>query len=105
MGSIATFLIFWSLSGLILKLIISFKRVYYKGLNSFVVRQISSKINTTVVSTSIICLMLFVTICVFSSAISIKNSMTDNLTKLVPFDIEITKRVNLTKEITDKAWI
>lgn len=55
------------------------KKYYYKGLNSFTVRQISSKINTTVFSMTIICLMLFFTICIFSSALSIKNSLSGNL--------------------------
>ena len=74
-GSISTFFIFWSLSGLILKIVKSNKKFYYKGLNSFTVRQISSKINTTVFSMTVICLMLFITICVLSSALSMKNSL------------------------------
>lgn len=48
LGAVSTFLIFWSLSGLILKIVRSSKRFYYHGLNSFTIRQISSKINTTV---------------------------------------------------------
>ena len=95
LGCVSTFLIFWSLSGLLLRIIMSFKKFYYKGLNSFVLRQISSKINTTVASMSIICIMLFVTICVLSSSLSIKNSMTANLTTLVPADIEITKTLDM----------
>lgn len=91
LGIVGTFLIIWSLSGLILKIVMSIKRLYYKGLNSFVLRQISSKINTTVMSMSIICIMLFVTICVLSSALSLKNSMTQNLTTLAPMDIQLTK--------------
>ena len=75
LGSISTFFIFWSLSGLILKIVKSNKKLYYKGLNSFTVRQISSKINTTVFSMTVICLMLFITICVLSSALSMKNSL------------------------------
>lgn len=90
LGSISTFLIFWSLSGLVLKIVISMKKIYYKGLNSFVLRQISSKINTMVFSMTVICLMLFVTICVLSSSLSIKNSMTNNLKSLVPADIQIS---------------
>lgn len=93
LGSISTFLIFWSLSGLILKIVMHFKKVYYKGLNTFTLRQVSSKINTTVFSMTIICLMLFVTICVFSSALSIKNSMIANLDELAPVDVELTKTV------------
>lgn len=96
LGAVSTFLILWSVSGLVLKLVQSSKKFYYKNLNSFILRQISSKINTTVMSMTIICLMLFVTICVLSSSLSIKNSMTDNLTKLVPMDTQIYKDMNLT---------
>ncbi len=98
LGSITTFLIFWSLSGLLLKLIMSMKHFYYKGLNSFTLRQISSKINTTVFSMSIICIMLFITICVLSSALSIKNSMSANLQELAPVDIQLTQVMNLDSE-------
>lgn len=94
-GCVTTFLIFWSLSGLLLKLVMAVKRVYYKGLNSFVLRQISSKVNTTVFSMTIICIMLFVTICVLSSALSIKNSMTANLDELAPADIQLWKQLNV----------
>lgn len=90
LGSVSTFFIFWSLSGLILKIVRSIKSLYYKGLNSFILRQISSKINTMVFSMTVICLMLFVTICVLSSSLSIKNSMTHNLKSLVPVDIQIS---------------
>lgn len=95
MGIVSTFTLFWSMSGLILKLVMSLKNIYYKGLNSFIVRQISSKINTMVFSMTIICLMLFVTICILSSSLSLKNSMTKNLKELVPMDIEFTKPVNI----------
>ncbi len=95
LGCISTVLIFWSLSGLIIRIMMYFKKSYYKGLNSFIVRQISSKINTTVISISVICIMLFVTICVFSSALSIKNSMSKNLKTLVPMDLQIIKSANL----------
>lgn len=99
LGCISTFLIFWSLSGLILKIVMHLKKYYYKGLNSFTVRQISSKINTTVFSMTIICLMLFFTICIFSSALSIKNSLSGNLKDLAPVDIQFSKlQESLSKE-------
>ena len=69
-------------------------------MNSFTVRQISSKINTTVVSMGIITLLLFFTICILSSALSIKNSMTANLTTMVPADIQIVKKVDLERKNT-----
>lgn len=97
-GCISTFLIFWSLSGLILKIVMHLKKYYYKGLNSFTIRQISSKINTTVFSMTIICLMLFFTICIFSSALSIKNSLSGNLKDLAPVDIQFSKLQQLSDE-------
>ena len=90
LGIVGTLLFFWSVSGLILKIVMAKKSTYYKGLNSFVLRQISSKINTTVVQMTIICIMLFVTICVLSSAFSIKNSLSENIQKMCPADIQIT---------------
>lgn len=62
MGCIGTFLVFWSLSGLLLRIFTGIRRVYYRGVNSFVLRQFANKINTTVVSITVICLMLFMTI-------------------------------------------
>ena len=98
LGCVSTFLIFWSLSGLILKIVMHLKKYYYKGLNSFTVRQISSKINTTVFSMTIICLMLFFTICIFSSALSIKNSLSGNLKDLAHVDIQFSKLQQLSDE-------
>ena len=98
LGCVSTFLIFWSLSGLILKIEMHLKKYYYKGLNSFTIRQISSKINTTVFSMTIICLMLFFTICIFSSALSIKNSLSGNLKDLAPVDIQFSKLQQLSDE-------
>ena len=102
LGAISTFLLFWSLSGLMLKIVQSMKNIYYKGLNSFTLRQISSKVNTMVFSMTIICLMLFVTICVLSSSLSIKNSMTANLKELAPADIELMKKRNIPKELQEE---
>ncbi len=90
-GIVSTFLIFWSLSGMLLKIVMTMKKTYYKGINAFVTKQLSSKINTTVISTTIICLMLFVTICIFSTAMSLNDAMNDKIEKLPNVDIEINK--------------
>ena len=98
LGALSTFLIFWSLSGLILKIVMNMKDLYYKGLNSFTLRQVSSKINTTVFSSTIICLMLFITICFLSSCLSLKNSLTGNIDELSKVDVEIIKDRNVTDD-------
>ena len=98
-GAVSTFFIFWSLSGLILKIVMNMRNLYVKGLNTFTLRQVSSKINTTVFSMTVISLMLFVTICVLSSALSLKNSMTANLDELAPADIQLSISVK------DESWL
>lgn len=100
-GAISTFFVFWSLSGLLLKIFISMKNTYYKGLNSFTLRQFSSKINTMTFSVTVICLMLFITICVLSSALSMKNSLNKNFIDFSPRDIELSKRCNVNQEESD----
>ena len=97
LGIVGTFLFFWSLSGFLLKLVQSNKKIYLKDLNAFVLRQINSKINTTVFSMSIICLMLFFTICILSSALALNKSMKNDLTEVTPADISIVKTMNLTE--------
>ncbi len=95
MGIVGTFMFFYSLSGFALKLMQLNKNWYLKNLNIFVLRQTNSKINTTVFSMSIICILLFFTICIFSSAMSLNNSMTSQLKENNPADITITKQYNL----------
>lgn len=104
LGVLSTFFLFWSLAGLLLKIVMKRKKIYYKGLNSFTLKQVSSKVNTTVFSMTMICLMLFITICILSSALSIKNSMTYNLKTRVPIDIEITKPMDLTEKRINDSW-
>ena len=95
MGIVGTVLVFWSLSGFILRLIQSRKNIYLKGTNIFILRQINNKINTTVISMSVICLMLFMTITILSSALSLKNSMQRKINEMTPVDINLSKVANL----------
>lgn len=104
LGAFSTFFIFWSLSGLVLKVVMSVKQVYYKGLNSFILRQVSSQINTAVFSMTVICLMLFVTICVLASSLSVKKALDDNLNTLAPADIELCKDMYVENEWLKKGY-
>ena len=91
-GVITTFLLFWSFSGLIMEILTRSKRFYYRGLNSFIFRQVSSKINTAVVSMSLISLLLFLTISILSLCFSINESRKKELAYNTPVDafIELT---------------
>ncbi|NLT08729.1 MAG: ABC transporter permease [Ruminococcus sp.] len=89
LGAISTFFIFWSISGLVLKIIMSFKGGYYKGLNCFTVRQISSKLNTMVFSMTLICLFLFITICSLSVSFALRDALNKELRDCCQADMEI----------------
>ena len=91
MGIVGTVGVFWSLSGFILRIIQIRKKTYLKGTNMFVLRQLNNKINTNIASMSIICLMLFMTISVLSSSISIKSSLDTQLYKFTPVDVNLYK--------------
>ena len=86
LGFVGTFLFFFSLSGFLLKILQANKKHYLKDLNMFVLRQINSKINTTFISMSFICLMLFVAICTFSGGLGITKAMNIDLDDLTQFD-------------------
>ena len=87
LGCIGTFIFFYSLTGFFLKVIQGNKKFYLRDLNIFVMKQISSKINTTFVSLSFICLMLFLAICTFSGGLGINRAINADLKDLTKFDV------------------
>lgn len=95
MGIGSTIAIFWSLSGFVLKLVQAKKSTYLKGTNMFVLRQLNNKINTTVISMSVICLMLFMTISVLSASLSLNDKTQKELVRLTPIDLNLYKEANL----------
>ena len=101
MGIFGTVAIFWSLSGFVLTMAQRMKNIYLKDTNMFVLRQINNKINTTVASMSVICLMLFMTITILSSSLSLRNSMQKDLIEMTPVDINLEKIANLPEIYTN----
>lgn len=98
MGSVSTFFIFWSVSGSILYIVTRMKGYYFKKLNSFTLRQFSSKANTMVMSMTVVCLMLFLTIVLLGTAISLTRSMNKNIKDFLPKDIQIISKVNISEK-------
>ena len=85
-GSLGTLLFFMSLSGFLLKFIQSSKRLYYKNLNMFVLRQINSKINTNFVSMSIVCVMLLLSIGALATGLNLNSTFNQNTVLQTPYD-------------------
>jgi putative ABC transport system permease protein len=90
LGVVGTFLFFFSLSGFFLKLVQQIKSVYLRGLNMFVLRQINSKINTMYVSITLVCLMLFASICTLSSGMGLARAVTADVMRSLPYDASLS---------------
>lgn len=90
LGAVGTFLFFASLSGFLLELIKANKKSYFKGLNMFIMRQINSRINTAYISMSFICLMLFVTIGIFSTGMGMTSILNKGFKDATPFDMTLS---------------
>lgn len=86
LGVVGTVLFFFSLSGALLYVLKKNKKIYFKNLNLFVIKQINSKVNTNFVAMSIICLMLFLTITILSTGLSFKQSLESGLKAATPYD-------------------
>lgn len=113
-GTIGTFLFFLSLSGFFLRVLKTNKRFYYRKLNMFVLRQINSKITTTFVSMTLLCLMLLVAIGVFSTGAGLATTMGGDMKKATPYDVSYIKyfpedakdsetQLNMKKEFESKG--
>lgn len=89
-GILGTFLFFYSLAGVFIYITKKNKKIYFKNLNIFIIKQLNSKINTNFLSISVICLMLFLTIVMLSTGIGFKNASERILIESTPFDVSIS---------------
>lgn len=94
LGVVGTVLFFRSLAGFFIKLVQNDKNLYLKNLNTFTLRQLNSKINTNYISMSIICLMLFISIGMYSTAIGLKNAMEKSAESQTPYDVTVIETYN-----------
>lgn len=91
-GIPGTFLLFAGLSGFVYKIASRNKKKYYKGLNLFVTRQLTSKINSTHTSMALICLMLFVTIVTLGASSGVSAAVNKEAGRDIRFDAEYYMR-------------
>lgn len=92
---VGTFLFFWSLAGFALAVIERTRGVYFKGLAMFTMRQIASKVNTAFVSLSVVCIMLFFSLTVFSTGMGLARAFSGNVEDGTLYDATLTANVYL----------
>ena len=90
--TVGTLVLFYALSGVLLHVAHAFKGSYYRGLNMFTVRQLSSRINTVSLSMGVISLILFLAITSVSSGLGICAGISDSIRRQTPYDASLSLR-------------
>ena len=88
--TVGTLVLFYALSGVLLHVAHAFKGSYYRGLNMFTVRQLSSRINTVSLSMGVISLILFLAITSVSSGLGICAGISDSIRRQTPYDASLS---------------
>ena len=90
---VGTFLLFYSLSAVFMQAAQARKGFYLKGLNTFLVRQIGSKLRTNYFIMAIICILLTVTIGTVSIGASTALTMNQLAKAATPYDLNVLSDV------------
>ena len=89
LGLLGAFLFFMSLSDFLLRMVQANPTIYFKNLNTFVLRQVNSKINTTYVSMTIVCLVLLLTFGTFPTGMGVSMAVSKDLAKENPYEFSL----------------
>lgn len=100
--SVGTVLFFFSISTASLTAIQADRNFYLKGLNTFFIRQIGSKIQTDFLTMSVVCGLLTVSICGLSVGISSALTMNEAARLALPYDLNVVADIDVSGE-TDIA--
>ena len=89
LGTLGTLLIFKSLSGFVLRFARERPGFYYKNLNLFTLRQWISKVHTTYLSQTVICILLLLAIGITASSVGLNSTLEQMTGQQAPFDLTV----------------
>ncbi len=89
--SAGTILFFFSVSTILLNIFGSIKGYYYRGLNMFVLRQLSSRIKSSGLSMAVICILLFLSTASMAAGPILGESSVKGTDKSMPYDAELVR--------------
>lgn len=81
-----TILLFFGLSGFLLKVLQGLRGLYWRGLNMFTLRQLAAKVNTVSMSMAAISMILFLALTSVTTGMSIANVMNEVVERGTPAD-------------------
>lgn len=88
---LATAMLIYGAAGVILDLLRKNKKWYLKNVNSFFIRQISSKIQSNYMTMTVVSLLLTGTICIISIGMGMADAMNRTAEEATPYDVLILK--------------
>lgn len=87
--SLGTFGLYYGMSALVFQLCSRSRRLYYRGLNPFVLRQVTSRINSSLRVLGTITVMLTVTICALGAGFALRDNLQSDHDRYAPYDFVI----------------
>ena len=89
LGSVGTLLVFRSLSGFVMKFVQGHPGLYFKNLNVFTLRQWISKVHTTYLAQTVVCILLLLAIGITASSLGLNATLSAMTDGEAPFDITV----------------
>ena len=89
MGALGTVFFFRGFSGFVLQLCRANRRLYFKGLNMFVLRQWSGKIHSTYLSMTVVCLLLLLAIGATACTIGMNDAIAQVSNAAAAYDVSV----------------
>ena len=89
LGTLGTLLIFRSLSGFVMKFVQGHPGVYFRNLNVFTLRQWISKVHTTYLAQTVVCILLLLAIGITASSLGLNSTLSSMTDGQAPFDITV----------------
>ncbi len=89
LGTAGTLLIFRSLSGFVMKFVQGHPGLYFRNLNVFTLRQWISKVHTTYLAQTVVCILLLLAIGITASSLGLNSTLSAMTDGEAPFDITV----------------
>lgn len=105
LGTLGTLLIFRSLSGFVMKFVQNRPGLYFKNLNVFTLRQWISKVHTTYLAQTVVCILLLLAIGITASSLGLNSTLTAMTDGEAPFDITVQNQSGDTERIDFDALL
>ena len=105
LGTLGTLLIFRSLSGFVMKFVQGRPGLYFKNLNVFTLRQWISKVHTTYLAQTVVCILLLLAIGITASSLGLNSTLSAMTDGEAPFDITVQNQSGDTELIDFDALL